>query len=237
MLPIRGTCNMFYDEKRDAIYNANADRYEKNHYNPSRMYLMTHYIKSNGERSITTFHSLKYQAYHPDEFVIGNSENQVGHDNDDSLDNDILNLYLTDAKENCNRLRHHIRASEAQRKRCSFPEERERRSRVAKKSLENPERKAALFKAAEYYRSDPENRKEIARKQKVIYDNSPIKEVFEKANDSRKRRIKCLETGDVFESINAAARKFGLSPGNVSAVINGRIRSTKGYRFEEVEQK
>ena len=234
MLPIRGTRNMFYDEKGDAIYNANSGRYEKNHYDPSGNYLMTHYIKEDGARSITTFHSLKYQAYNPNEIVVGNHQNQVGHDDDNSLNNDISNLYLTDAKENCNRPRHYIRASEAQKKRCSAPEERVRRSQAAKKALEDPQRRSSFFGAAERYRSDPENRKEIAKKQKRIYESSPIKSVFETANEIRKRKIKCLETGEVFESINAAARALGLSPGNVSAVIRGRIRTTKGYSFKEV---
>lgn len=235
MLPIRGTKNMFYDEEMDAIYNGNSNRYEKNHFNPSGMYLMTHYVKENGKRSITTFHSLKYQAYHQNEFIIGNRENQVGHDNDDSLDNDISNLYPTNAKENCNRPRHHIRASESQRRRCASPEERMRRSRSAKISLENQERRTALFEGAERYRSNPENLKEIARKQKLIYETSPIKTIFEEQNKARKRKIRCAETGQIFESINAAARELGLSPGNVSAVVNGRIRATKGYHFEEVD--
>lgn len=234
MLPIRGTRNMLYDEEKDAIYNANSDRYEKNRYDPSGNYLMTHYIKEDGTRSITTFHSLKYQAYNPNEVVVGNHQNQVGHDDDDSLNNDITNLYLTDAKENCNRPRHHIRASEAQKRRCSDPKERSRRSQVAKKALDDPQRRESFFGAAERYRSDPENRKEIAKKQKRIYESSPIKNVFETANELRKRKIKCLETEEVFESISAAARVLDLSPGNVSAVVRGRIRSTKGYSFKEV---
>lgn len=47
-----------------------------------------------------------------------------------------------------------------------------------------------------------------------------------------KRKIKCKETGEVFESIADCCDKMGLRHQHVSAVLHGRQKTTKEYSFE-----
>ena len=48
------------------------------------------------------------------------------------------------------------------------------------------------------------------------------------------RAIKCLETGEVFESQAEAARKLNLHQANIYAVLYGKYSQTGGYHFEFV---
>ncbi len=47
-------------------------------------------------------------------------------------------------------------------------------------------------------------------------------------------RIKELTTGQIFESQTEAAKQLNIKQGDISNVLNGRQKSTKGYRFEYV---
>lgn len=47
-------------------------------------------------------------------------------------------------------------------------------------------------------------------------------------------KIKCLNTGEVFESIRAAAISMKLMPGNISQVCSGKRKQTGGYQFSYV---
>jgi hypothetical protein len=46
--------------------------------------------------------------------------------------------------------------------------------------------------------------------------------------------VRIVETGEIFDSIGSCARYIGGSQPNISAVLNGRRRSVKGYTFELV---
>ncbi len=48
------------------------------------------------------------------------------------------------------------------------------------------------------------------------------------------KQIRCLETGDVFSSVNAAAEHFGVYPQGITNVVHGRSKSARGYTFELV---
>ena len=50
-----------------------------------------------------------------------------------------------------------------------------------------------------------------------------------------KRRIRCLDTGEVFESFADAARKTGLNRTKIVSVCTGKRRTTGGMRFEYEE--
>jgi hypothetical protein len=47
-------------------------------------------------------------------------------------------------------------------------------------------------------------------------------------------RIKETTTGQIFESQTAAAKRLNIKQGDISNVLNGRQKSTKGYGFEYV---
>ena len=48
-------------------------------------------------------------------------------------------------------------------------------------------------------------------------------------------RVTCLETGETFDSIVIAARRFGVSSSQVVYHIQGKIRSVRGYHFTKEE--
>lgn len=47
-----------------------------------------------------------------------------------------------------------------------------------------------------------------------------------------KKRIRCIDTGEVFESFADAARKTGLNRSKIVSVCTGSRKSTGGMRFE-----
>lgn len=52
-----------------------------------------------------------------------------------------------------------------------------------------------------------------------------------KKNNPLKKKIIC-SNGEVYESIHEAAKVLGLQQANVSAICNGRRKSTNGLTFE-----
>ena len=50
-------------------------------------------------------------------------------------------------------------------------------------------------------------------------------------NKATSKKVRCLETGKVFESINDARRIMGLDGSSISKVCKGKNKSTKGYTF------
>ena len=58
----------------------------------------------------------------------------------------------------------------------------------------------------------------------------------ERSAKNRQRPVYCVELDKVFESGKAAAEELGLSAGNISACIHGRMQSTKGYHFTRVKR-
>ena len=50
------------------------------------------------------------------------------------------------------------------------------------------------------------------------------------------RKIRCIETGEIYNSCNEAGRKLGLSGCTISRVIRGIQESVKGLHFEFVEE-
>lgn len=49
------------------------------------------------------------------------------------------------------------------------------------------------------------------------------------------RKIRCVETGEVFDSIKAAAEHYGLNLPNISAVLAGKKRTSGGFHWEYVD--
>ena len=53
-------------------------------------------------------------------------------------------------------------------------------------------------------------------------------------NESRKKRIKCVETNEIFASLSEASRKYNISVGNISSVIHGKRKSAGSYHWIEL---
>lgn len=48
------------------------------------------------------------------------------------------------------------------------------------------------------------------------------------------RKIRCVETGEIFPSIKAAAENYGLNSPNISAVLAGKKKTVGGFHWEYV---
>lgn len=52
------------------------------------------------------------------------------------------------------------------------------------------------------------------------------------AFDTKKKKVKCIETNIIYESTSEAARKTGLSQQNISAVCNHKRQTTGGFHWQ-----
>lgn len=69
-------------------------------------------------------------------------------------------------------------------------------------------------------------------KQKISKANKSLsKEVKQKIYDSHKKKVLCIETGEIFNSVNEAADFAGVFHSSVSRVLKGKIKTTNGYHF------
>lgn len=62
--------------------------------------------------------------------------------------------------------------------------------------------------------------------------------VLKENNHKRKQKVKCIETGEVFESLNVAGRKFNIRSSRIAYAIQGKpgFRSVRGYHFEYIKE-
>lgn len=58
---------------------------------------------------------------------------------------------------------------------------------------------------------------------------------WKKDGSSCRKKVVCVETGEVFESVKAAAAHLNASPSGISAMLNGRQKTHKGYHFKYFE--
>ena len=56
------------------------------------------------------------------------------------------------------------------------------------------------------------------------------------ANTRKARKVRCIETGEVYNSYNEAGKATGMSKDSVRAVVLGKQESAKGLHFEAVEE-
>ena len=72
-----------------------------------------------------------------------------------------------------------------------------------------------------------------------MYGKHMTKESKQKARASQKStlRVKCIETGDVFESCHLAAAWANLTrDGHIPEVCKGTRKTAGGYHWEKVEE-
>lgn len=58
---------------------------------------------------------------------------------------------------------------------------------------------------------------------------------YVQTNASHKKKIICVETGEIFDSVKETGEHLNVSPSNISHVLKGRQKSVKGYHFEYLE--
>jgi hypothetical protein len=100
------------------------------------------------------------------------------------------------------------------------------------------------YKGGLFGRNHTEKTKQKIRKKRYVQDcprtgKKHSKETKEKMSQKRKgisakhlsKKVKCLNTGDVFESTQEAAKKLGIHQSKISLVCRYKRNHTKGYIF------
>ena len=87
----------------------------------------------------------------------------------------------------------------------------------------------------DYYNAHPEKRKEIVDKLQIAKEKwqkehpeevqQQIKNFIKAGSDANSQKIKCINTGEIFPSISAAARHYNTYQTNISKVLKGERKS------------
>ena len=108
------------------------------------------------------------------------------------------------------------------------PTNRQKQSQRLKKIWkEHPE---TMHNIGDWIKEHPEQRIAHSQFMKKNYNESHLKQV----NEKRKRRVKCVETGEIFESLMEACRAKNISCGNLSRVLSGKGKTAGGFHWEAV---
>jgi len=94
-------------------------------------------------------------------------------------------------------------------------------------NIENRENISKIKK--EFYKNNPEKSKEHSKKMKQLYINNPD------LTKRKYKKIRCIETGVIYDSIKQAGTKLGILPSNITAVLHERRKHTHNLRFEFVD--
>ena len=63
------------------------------------------------------------------------------------------------------------------------------------------------------------------------------RENIKKATEARKKRVQCVETGEIFESASEAARKIpGTTQSKICMVCRGQRKTCGGYHWQYVKE-
>lgn len=110
----------------------------------------------------------------------------------------------------------------AQKKRFEDEEQRKKISllQIGKKRSEEAKRKTS--EALKQFYSNPENAKRIAERQ------------FEVNRRTHGRKVRCIETGKIYEVINDAAKEYGIDRRGISAVCRQKRKQAGGHTWEYV---
>ncbi len=68
------------------------------------------------------------------------------------------------------------------------------------------------------------------------YNSQKTQAKMKKLAKERGKPIVCLETGEVYESVSAAAEKLGIPQSNLSSVCNGHRQTCGGNHFRFLEE-
>lgn len=59
-------------------------------------------------------------------------------------------------------------------------------------------------------------------------------ETIKNMSNGHKKMVQCIETGEIFESRNAAAEAVGVSPSGIGRAINGEQKTSGGYHWRYI---
>ena len=121
--------------------------------------------------------------------------------------------------------------------RGATPEERERLRRMLVKNWGTPETRAKLVEHLREIASDETRKKQHSEQMKQLWIECPerfMKNRVYKTGAEHKcsKPVRCIDTGVVYVNAREAERQTGISYKSISSCVNGKIKTTKGTRWE-----
>ena len=80
-----------------------------------------------------------------------------------------------------------------------------------------------------------ENLEWCTRKQNINHGTRTERQTKTVLNKGRGKRVKCVETGQEFESINEASRTLGVDNSALRGCLKGRTKTCGGYHWEYLD--
>jgi predicted GIY-YIG superfamily endonuclease len=121
--------------------------------------------------------------------------------------------------------------SEQRKQEWSNPEIRERRIAGLKKAQSKDEYKKKLASQTAKRWQDPKYRQTMML---LNVGRKRPKSAIESARLKRMVKVKCIETGEIFESVGAAAKHFNISHSCISCALSGKQKTAGGKTWEKV---
>lgn len=100
---------------------------------------------------------------------------------------------------------------------------------------------------AEAFIPNPENKEQVNHKNEIKTDNcvsnlewATVKENInygtrnQRTSNALKIKVRCVETGEVYDSITDAATAINGDPSTISKCVRGVLKTHKGYHWERV---
>ena len=98
------------------------------------------------------------------------------------------------------------------------------------------EPEALIFLTKAEHNKIDSKRKRSGETHKGQKHSEETKRKIGKANKGRpahnRRKVKCVETGEIFDSAYDASRKTGISQSHISQVCNGKQKTTGGFHWK-----
>ena len=164
-------------------------------------------LYKNGKSKTWKIHRLVAIAFIPNP----NDLPQVNHKDEDPSNNCVDNLEWCDGKYNSNYGNHNKKLSEAHTGKVLTEEHKQHIGKASKERWQNEEYRQKVIDARTGFKHSEETKK--------------------KMSESAKKKVRCIETGEIFNSMQEAGDKYNRCPYNLSrAIKNGKTFA--GYHWE-----
>lgn len=103
------------------------------------------------------------------------------------------------------------------------------------KPVQPKEQKAKYDENGKRIFSD-EHKRKISERLRGIERSAEVRSNMSKAQTKMKRPVRCIDTGEKFESITDASRKFNINKTLIVRTCKGQNQTAKGLRFEYINK-
>ena len=139
---------------------------------------------------------------------------------------------ITDSKKGCKLTEEHKQKCSESLKGRKFTDEHKEKIRLSKIGKPCPPEVIAKIKETKRLNPCKNPMKGKKHSEKSIQNMRMAK--VGKSNPRFYKQIKCITTGEIFESITRAAKHFNIPPSYISAVLIGDQKSTRGLVFQYI---